>query len=165
MLVASGVSWQHVITRGTSDPRHEHHPAVHEGAEVSHPRPPGEQQLCRRQREHRARRLRMVRCPWRVLGSPAGVVWEKQGWLFAWQLVAQNGGFEGKCTFIFHHKLTEKFTRHFVYELHLSFIELIKSKLFLGGWDSMLQIYAETRWGCIRQHRLCPLGAGGWLVQ
>ena len=34
---------------------------------------------------------------------------------------------------VFNHKLTEKSTRHFVYELHLSFIELIKLKLFLGG--------------------------------
>ena len=40
---------------------------------------PGEQQLRRREHQHRARGLRVVRGPRRVLGRRAGAVWAQQG--------------------------------------------------------------------------------------
>ena len=65
------------------------------GAPVTNPRPPGEQQLCRRQHQHRPRRLRVVRRARRILGPSAGALRQEQRRLPAWQLVAENGGSNG----------------------------------------------------------------------
>lgn len=68
-LRASRLCRQPAQPRGPHHPGDEHGPALHEGAREPDPRPPGAQQLLRRQHQHRARRLRVVRRAGAVLGS------------------------------------------------------------------------------------------------
>ena len=65
------------------------------GAPVANPRPPGEQQLCRREHQHRARGLGVVRGAGLLLGRPPGALREEQGGLPPRLLVAQHGGSQG----------------------------------------------------------------------
>lgn len=67
-LRAGGVCRQPAEPRGPHHPGHEHGAAVHEGSRQQDPGPPRAQRLLRRQHQHRARRLRVVRRAGGLLG-------------------------------------------------------------------------------------------------
>lgn len=71
------VGGQHVVAHRQPDLGHEHGAAVHEGALCEDPRPSREQQLLRREHQHRPRRLGVVRCAQRLLGQVAEHVRKK----------------------------------------------------------------------------------------
>lgn len=68
------VRFKYVIARRSHDSRYEHGSAVHEGTEQSNARTSGEQQLLLHKRQHRTRRLRMVRYTRRLLGWNSSTV-------------------------------------------------------------------------------------------
>ena len=88
-------SRQYVVPRRPSNTGHEHGSVVHESALLKNARPSGEQQLLRRQHQHRARRLRVVWGPARILGSSAATLRKEQRKLLARVLVAEDDGTEG----------------------------------------------------------------------
>ena len=81
---------QHAIAHGAPDPGDEHGTVVHEDPVRPNAGSPRKQQLLCCQHQHRAWRLRMVRCAKRVLGRVAAALQEEQRRLFARILVGQH---------------------------------------------------------------------------